>query len=279
MRPTLPLTRGVKPRRAEIQSSSEDTVLVQPGTYAESIHFWGNNFTLASLYLTTGDTAYISATIIDPPSGPCVLIHNGEASNAVLVGFTLTGVSTGTRLENLAWITFDFQTWTAPMDSIRIFNTTDTDAPTSHVDAFAGSIGTPQSVVSWRGDDPGSGIAVFQIYVADSVEGIPRSNFILWKTTVDTFNTLDFAEDGHIYSFYSLAIDHVGNKEQKSETVEAQIRIIATDVGEGSDDRLPKRFALSQNYPNQFNATTIIKYDLPKKPRSYSQFTTFSGNE
>jgi len=96
---------------------------------------------------------------------------------------------------------------------------------------------------------------------------------------VDTFNTLDFAEDGHIYSFYSLAIDHVGNKEQKSETVEAQIRIIATDVGEGSDDRLPKRFALSQNYPNQFNATTIIKYDLPKKPRSYSQFTTFSGNE
>ncbi len=32
----------------------------------------------------------------------------------------------------------------------------------------------------------------------------------------------------------------------------------------GTDENLPKRFALHQNYPNPFNPSTLIKYDLPK---------------
>ncbi|HWR82695.1 MAG TPA: FlgD immunoglobulin-like domain containing protein [Candidatus Deferrimicrobium sp.] len=179
----------------------------------------------------------------------------------------LDGLSTGTRIENLAWITFDFQTWAAPMDSIPIFNTIDANVPTSHVVPFADSIGTPSTEVSWTGSDPGAGIGTYQVYMADSVDGSPGYDFELWKTTDDTSATLDFVEDGHIYSFYSVAIDHVGHREQKSDTVEAQIRIVPTDVTEGPDDLLPKRFALSQNYPNPFNATTVIRYDLPKKAK------------
>jgi len=73
-----------------------DTVLVQPGTYFENIDYIGKNITVASLFLTTQDTTYISQTIIDGnQNGSVVTFHNGEDSTAVLTGFTITnGLST-----------------------------------------------------------------------------------------------------------------------------------------------------------------------------------------
>ncbi len=69
-----------------------DTVLVQPGTYYETIDYCGKNITVASLFLTTQDTSYISLTIIDAdwPNnvGSVVTFHSGE-STAVLSGFTI----------------------------------------------------------------------------------------------------------------------------------------------------------------------------------------------
>ena len=68
-----------------------DTVLVDTGTYVENINFEGKNITVASLYLTSQDTSYISQTIIDGDnSGSVVTFENGEDSNAVLTGFTIT---------------------------------------------------------------------------------------------------------------------------------------------------------------------------------------------
>nr|NQU94399.1 S8 family serine peptidase [Bacteroidota bacterium] len=68
-----------------------DTVLVAPGTYVENINFSGKNITVASHFLTTNDTAYISQTIIDGDSITSVVVfENGEDSSAVLNGFTLT---------------------------------------------------------------------------------------------------------------------------------------------------------------------------------------------
>jgi len=67
-----------------------DTVLVQPGTYVENINFNGHNITLGSQFLTTGDTAYISETIIDgDSSGSVVTFESGEDSTAIITGFTL----------------------------------------------------------------------------------------------------------------------------------------------------------------------------------------------
>lgn len=71
-------------------SSDGDTVLVQPGAYVENINFNGHNITLGSLFLTTGDTSYISATIIDgDSSGSVVTFESGEDSAAVITGFTI----------------------------------------------------------------------------------------------------------------------------------------------------------------------------------------------
>lgn len=67
-----------------------DTILVQPNTYYENIDFIGKNITVASLFLTTQDTTYISQTIIDGnQNGSVVVFENNEDSTAVLTGFSL----------------------------------------------------------------------------------------------------------------------------------------------------------------------------------------------
>lgn len=69
-----------------------DTVLVYPGNYIEIIDFIGKDIVVASLFLTTQDTSYISQTIIDGNNENYKLVRftNGETENAVLMGFTIT---------------------------------------------------------------------------------------------------------------------------------------------------------------------------------------------
>ncbi len=72
-------------------SSVGDTVLVQPGTYVENINYNGKNITVASLFLTTQDTSYISQTVIDGnQNGTVVIFESGEDISAILTGFTIT---------------------------------------------------------------------------------------------------------------------------------------------------------------------------------------------
>jgi len=72
-------------------SVDADTVLVQPGTYFENINYNEKNITVASLFLTTQDTTFISLTTIDGNlNGSVVTFESGEDSSALLVGFTVT---------------------------------------------------------------------------------------------------------------------------------------------------------------------------------------------
>jgi len=72
-------------------SSNSDKVLVQSGTYVENINFNCKNIVVGSLYLTTGDTTYLSQTVIDGnQNGSVVVFESGEDSSAVLSGFTIT---------------------------------------------------------------------------------------------------------------------------------------------------------------------------------------------
>ncbi len=69
-----------------------DTVLVSPGTYLENITIDLKSIIVASLYLTTGDEAYISQTVIDGnQNGSVVTIHNSDYDDYVpsLIGFTI----------------------------------------------------------------------------------------------------------------------------------------------------------------------------------------------
>ena len=72
-------------------SVESDTILVQPGTYAENINYNGKAVILGSLFLTTQDTIYISQTVIDgSQNGSVVTFDSGEDSTSVLTGFTIT---------------------------------------------------------------------------------------------------------------------------------------------------------------------------------------------
>ena len=75
-------------------SSPGDTVLVQPGDYAESVDFGGRQLTLGSLYLTTGDTSYVSQTVISggPVIGISTLVfQSGEGPGSIVRGFEIRG--------------------------------------------------------------------------------------------------------------------------------------------------------------------------------------------
>ena len=75
-------------------SADSDTVLVQPGTYEENINYNGKLITVASLFLTTLDTIYISQTIIGGETLESVVtFENGEDSTSVLTGLIITGNS------------------------------------------------------------------------------------------------------------------------------------------------------------------------------------------
>ncbi|NQT34250.1 choice-of-anchor D domain-containing protein, partial [bacterium] len=75
-----------------IDSAEEgDTVLVSPRTYVENIDYTSKNITVASLYLMTGDDAYIASTVIDGDgNGIVVVMRDNLTEEAVLCGFTIT---------------------------------------------------------------------------------------------------------------------------------------------------------------------------------------------
>ena len=65
-------------------STSGGTVLVAPGVYNESVHFYGKAILVTSI---SGP----SNTLISPPSGsPAVTFDRGETSNSILCGFEIT---------------------------------------------------------------------------------------------------------------------------------------------------------------------------------------------
>jgi len=78
-----------------------DIVLVAEDTYYENINFKGKAITIASHFLIDGNETHIENTVIngsqptDPDSASVVTFRNGEDTNSVICGFTITG-GTGT---------------------------------------------------------------------------------------------------------------------------------------------------------------------------------------
>ncbi len=74
-----------------------DTILVSPGTYEENIDFHGKRLIVGSLFLTSGDTSYISTTIIDGKGDSSVVsFENREPVGTQLTGFSIrNGLGTG----------------------------------------------------------------------------------------------------------------------------------------------------------------------------------------
>jgi hypothetical protein len=91
----------------------------------------------------------------------------------------------------------------------------DVTAPVSAIAALpSGSF--PQIPLIWSGTDAESGIASFDIYVSDN-----SGPFTLWLNKTALFGAVYPGEDGHTYSFYSVARDQAGNAEAPPPSADA----------------------------------------------------------
>jgi hypothetical protein len=145
------------------------------------------------------------------------------------------GLATGTTFNASAAVVFDTN---APLATNTVSNTLDSGAPTSTVTTLpAQSAATVP--VSWSGHDNmgGSGITGFDIFVSDN-----NGPFTLWQSFPATQTSATYTGvGGHSYAFYSVATDHVGNRQPTPPTAQASTQVpfpssitLTSDHGQGA---------------------------------------------
>ena len=124
----------------------------------------------------------------------------------------------GTQIRNKATIVFDYN---PPIDTPEVVNTIDKTPPSSHVLPFEDDvIYTENFEVRWEGGDALSGVRSYTIYV--STDG---GEFEPWlEGTTDTSATFS-GRFGHTYSFYSVAVDNVGNEEPPPDSPDVTVHV------------------------------------------------------
>ena len=70
-------------------ATSNDTILIKPGTYFENIEVVDKNIVIGSLFLSTNNEDYIDQTIIDGSNNGRVIFYSGVDSPSQLTGFTI----------------------------------------------------------------------------------------------------------------------------------------------------------------------------------------------
>jgi len=135
-------------RAAVAAAANRDTILIAPGTYPGGIFVDRKSLTLASRFMTTGDTSLVSRTILRGTAGDmcsglpgcvggAVLEFGAAAHGSAVVGLTITGGDDGIRSQSMIEIT-----------SCRLIGNGD------GVDFVSGSGGTFRgSLFAWNGDD------------------------------------------------------------------------------------------------------------------------------
>lgn len=119
----------------------------------------------------------------------------------------MEGLATGTQITNSASIVFDYN---PPIVTNLFLNTIDTGKPNSYVFALPETTATGEFTVQWTGvdDSLGSGIGSYDIYVK-----YDTGAYVPWLIgTTDTMATF-VGDNERVHSFYSIAIDNVGLRE------------------------------------------------------------------
>ncbi len=184
----------------------------------------------AKLNLDNGLLAW-TFTSINPATGlplapddPNGFLDPGQEGSMLFTVMPRKNLKTGTIVRDQASIVFDAN---AAMLTPIWFNTIDNDKPSSQVNPLAGVQNALNFPVSWKGQDVGSGLRDFTIYVSDN-----GGAYTPWLTnTTDTSATFT-GVGGHTYAFYSQARDNTFNLENahsQPDTV-TQLPNIATDV-------------------------------------------------
>jgi hypothetical protein len=105
--------------------------------------------------------------------------------------------------------------------------TVDTQVPTSSITALP-AVSPRTFTLSWSGSDNtgGSGIAFYDVYVSDN--GAPFRSLLARTTQTSAPFT---GQDGHRYSFYSVATDNAGNQQSAGTAGQASTLVLALPAG------------------------------------------------
>ena len=191
---------------------------------------------------------------------------------------------TGAQIRNVAGITFDFAD-TITTDQVdphdptkgtdpnkQCLNTIDAGTPTSEIVPLPVHETSPSFRVTWIGVDDlgGSGIASYDVFVSDN-----DGAFVLWQAaTTDTSATFA-GQAEHAYVFYSVATDHVGQRQHAPFPLAATIVAVnpwhnyekRCDV-DGNGSVAPLDVLTLINYVNSHPGGTALP-SVPEKPPRY----------
>jgi len=155
----------------------------------------------------------------DPLAGflpPNLNPPDGEGSVMFIV-MPEQALPTGTQIRNRAKIVFDVN---PPIETPEWINTLDNTKPTSQVHSLTASQDLSSFNVEWSGEDDGSGILDYGIYVSDD-----NGPYTSWMTRVTNHSATFTGEKGHTYAFYSIAVDNVGNTEEPPAQPDTRVRV------------------------------------------------------
>jgi RHS repeat-associated protein len=161
-----------------------------------------------------------------PPADPLTGFlppEDGTGRGDGFLSYTISpkaGLATGTQIRSVADITFDDGVTIAtnqvsdsdPSQGIdptkEALVTIDAGVPTSSVSALPATQTATGFNVTWSGADDtnGSGIAGYTIYVSDN-----GGTFIPWLVGTTATSAVYTGIAGHIYGFFSVAVDNAGN--------------------------------------------------------------------
>jgi hypothetical protein len=120
-------------------------------------------------------------------------------------------------------------------------------------------MGSGAGTVHLQWDPPAdSDILLYEVYRGTTLNFVPTFDKIIGSTHTNSYTDAT-APQGVAYYCIS-AIDSAGNRGAYSQ----KVGLIVTEVNTNGD-QLPHQFSLSQSYPNPFNPSTRIQYDVPSQ--------------
>jgi RHS repeat-associated protein len=158
-------------------------------------------------YPTDFDAGFLPPNV-NPPEG------DGFISYTISPG---QDVQTGDVIDAKASIVFDTND---PIATPPVFNTIDITAPTSKVEELPETTSGAEIEVTWTGEDQGSGVATYDIYVSEN-----GGDFELWLDDTTETSATYTGEIDKTYAFYSVATDKVGQVETTTAQAQATTKV------------------------------------------------------